>query len=125
MRVFFDAPAIHKLPDVGVLARRRTEKLVVIDFSKTLDVAHVKEDWNKRGVERMPAHFIPGKAADKLLSQSAGLALVPIKHVFICLEHREALQKVDCWYLNQLLYVVCPVIGFCEEDYSKIILLDG
>src|SRR5262245_24584980 len=63
----FDAPAIHKLFDYGILAGRRTPQFLVIHVGEVLDVTHVDEHGNKRRIERIVLDVLPANTVHVLL----------------------------------------------------------
>jgi hypothetical protein len=62
----FNAPAVHKLFDDRVFARRRSSQFLVIHVSEILDVAHVDQHRHKRWIQRMIFDVIPANVVDVL-----------------------------------------------------------
>ncbi len=83
-----NAPAIHKLLDYRILAGRRASQLLIVHVSEVFDVAHVDQHGHKRWIDRVILDLMPANVIDVLFRQRARLALVPVKHFFVRLEHR-------------------------------------
>ena len=62
----------------------------MVHVSKDLDIPHINQYWNQSFIKRVGFDIVPGNTRDILVSQRAGLLLIPIKDILV---------RLKCHYL--------------------------